>query len=433
MKAPLRHRVDRLLLQAASLAVFAVCPLASANWAYSQDAPSPALPGAIFMPWVLWGINDEQAAVLQPHLAATLQMLARRYLEAPLALTSFVQKTAPQEISLNGQKISDRILVGSLKQGADAASVMIQPLFCPVSDRYVLALELIDTARDVILGAANTTITRQQWQEVSRDRVRLGQIWQELVPPLLDRVLQERQAPSDKTAMHLSLSLGRESGRMDQGSYLCLNMLLAHQLAKRYPVNHEIGNNESYHLRRLLKVPGHVQRASRRLVVVWSMEDYANFPLKINQTIRVSESILGGRIGPPLTASLVLEAGESLVMPLPVQMNAFLQNEAGALGLDEPPQVARIYRAWVYLDKGRAYGLKMNDRLYLRKNGQTIKGHVVGFYGPGLGVKSPRGFAVHEGAIVFIRKGQADTRLGDELLYDPTGFPAAWPPVPTPP
>ena len=413
-------------------ALFAVCLFVWSGPTPAQET-SPTLPGAILMPWVLWGLDDEQAAQISPLLAAAEQNLAQLYMKNPSTLTAFAQANTKSELTLNARQISDRIMVGSLKQEADGGSVTIQPLLCPISDRYVLAIELIDTARDIILSASHTTFTRQRWLEVSRDRALFTQTCKDMAASQLEAALHGLRPPNDKSAMHLSLSLGRESGRVDQGSYLCLNMLLAHQLAQTYLVNHEIGNNESYHMRRLLAVTGHAQRASRRLVVVWTMEDYSSFPLKINQTIRISESILGGRIGAPLTYPFILDGGEPLVMPVAPELDAFLQGEALALGSNEPPQVAKIYRAWAYLDKGRAYGLKMNDRLYMQKNGQTIKGHVVGFYGPGLGIKSPRGFAVHEGAIVFIRKGQGDTRIGDELLYDPTAFPTAWPPTATPP
>ena len=413
--------------------LLAACLFALVSQAYAQEASSPTLPGAILMPWVVWGLNEEQTAQISPHLTTAQRNLARIYLNATSSLSDFVRTKSPLELTINTQRISDQVVVGSLKNDADSGSVTIQPLLCPISDRYVVAIELIDTIRDTIIGSSHETITRQRLQELGRDRALFEQTFRDLVVAQLGSALKQRKSLDDKTAMHLSLSLGRESGRMDGGSYLCLNMLLAHELAKKYPVNHEIGNNESYQVRRLLSTPGRPQRASRRLVVVWSMEDYLRFPVKINQTIRISESVLTGRIDAPMTYDFDLEANPQLVMPVSPQLSTFLENEALALDKSALPKIAKIYRGWAYLDMGRAFGLKMSDRLYMRKNGETIKGHVVGFYGPGLGIKSPRGFPVHEGAIVFIRKGRTSARIGDEWLYDPTTFPTAWPPVPTPP
>jgi hypothetical protein len=71
----------------------------------------------------------------------------------------------------------------------------------------------------------------------------------------------------------------------------------------------------------------------------------------------------------------------------------------------------------------------MNDRLYLDDGQRLIKGHVVGFYGSGLGLTSPRGFPIHEGAILFIRTGQKKVKLGDGFRFDPTQYPTPWPPV----
>ncbi|NBQ53224.1 MAG: hypothetical protein EBU49_06560 [Proteobacteria bacterium] len=109
----------------------------------------------------------------------------------------------------------------------------------------------------------------------------------------------------------------------------------------------------------------------------------------------------------------------------------FLTRERNALSLDEAPQVAKINRAWVYLDKGRAYGLELDDRLVIGGGpvnySATIKGHVVGFFGPDKKITSPRGFPVNEGAIVYIRKGQGDTKVGQTFVYDETVFPTNYP------
>ena len=44
--------------------------------------------------------------------------------------------------------------------------------------------------------------------------------------------------------------------------------------------------------------------------------------------------------------------------------------------------VIKVYGAWAYLDKGRAWGLEMNDRLWFEKDGRMVKGHVVAYFGP---------------------------------------------------
>jgi len=94
--------------------------------------------------------------------------------------------------------------------------------------------------------------------------------------------------------------------------------------------------------------------------------------------------------------------------------------------------VIKVYGAWAYLDKGRAWGLEMSDRLWFERDGRLVKGHVVGYFGSGLRLRSPRGRKVTEGAIVYIRTGQHSVHIGDTFNFDPTVFPAPWPPVKTP-
>ena len=92
--------------------------------------------------------------------------------------------------------------------------------------------------------------------------------------------------------------------------------------------------------------------------------------------------------------------------------------------LADVPQAAKIYGGWVYLDRGRAYGLHMDDRLVAKDaSGKEITGHIVGFYGPEMGLKSPRGYLINEGAIMFVRKGQRETALGQAYTFDTRQYP----------
>ena len=88
------------------------------------------------------------------------------------------------------------------------------------------------------------------------------------------------------------------------------------------------------------------------------------------------------------------------------------------------PQISKVFKAWVYLDKGRAWGLKIGDRLAAKApTGETIKGHIVGFFGPNQNILSPRGFNVPEGAIMYVRKGQLHVDIGQTLEWDKRSFP----------
>ncbi|MEN9834775.1 MAG: hypothetical protein RL011_968, partial [Pseudomonadota bacterium] len=105
-----------------------------------------------------------------------------------------------------------------------------------------------------------------------------------------------------------------------------------------------------------------------------------------------------------------------------------LKAEEKTLQLSDWPQVVKRDRAWVYLDRGRAWGLKMNDRLLAEVDGETVKGHVVHFFGPEAKLKSPRGFPVEEGAVLYIRLHQKLPRVGTTFKFDPRTFPTKYPP-----
>ena len=84
------------------------------------------------------------------------------------------------------------------------------------------------------------------------------------------------------------------------------------------------------------------------------------------------------------------------------------------------PKVVKIDRAWVYLDKGRASGLRIYDRFIV---GNESYGHVVGYYGVEEKLNSDQGYPISEGAILYIRKGQNKVRIGQEVRYDPATYP----------
>ena len=69
----------------------------------------------------------------------------------------------------------------------------------------------------------------------------------------------------------------------------------------------------------------------------------------------------------------------------------------------------------------------MNDRLVVADDSQVVKGHIVGYYGPELSLKSPKGWPISEGAIMYVRKGQRESKLGQEFKYDKMTVPTPWP------
>lgn len=212
----------------------------------------------------------------------------------------------------------------------------------------------------------------------------------------------------------------------------CLTYLLTEKtLRQNIPVTSNIGYDHYSILQHAkifsLKPP---TKPTRQLLLDWitphqDTKDANSYQLEIWK----SESIFGQHIPDKISFNLpVTREQSSYSLEVPPELLAFLSSEQNALAFEEKPKVSKIYRAWAYLDKGRAWGLKIGDRLQtVDEGGQSIKGHVVGFFGPNQKITSPRGYAVAEGAIVYIRKGQSNSKIGQEFTWDERSYPTPWP------
>jgi hypothetical protein len=380
------------------------------------------------MPWTVWGFDAEQRAALSEPLTQAQNALSHSIINNPQNFSSYLRqkKITP---TINATRFTDRIMTGDALAAPPPVPLIIQPILCPIADQAVLAIEIADGNRNIILAGQHHLIPRSHLvQQNSSQRTELIRVLGELTTRTGREAWDAVTPPSNLTALLVGLSLGVATSRLDQGSTLCLNTLLAHMLAKNFPVSREIGNNEYYLVRDLLAVTKNQRRPNRRILTVWDIADFSSFPLKGTLIARSNEAVFTGRIAPVLQDELQLEAQDRITISLKNKLFSFLEQEKAALSLVDKPQIAKVYKAWVYLDKGRGYGLRMNDRLSFQHNGVTIKGHIVGFFGPELKLTSPRGYEIHEGAIMFIRKGQHATKIGQPFDYDALTFPTAWPP-----
>jgi hypothetical protein len=153
-------------------------------------------------------------------------------------------------------------------------------------------------------------------------------------------------------------------------------------------------------------------------------------PARLEMNVRGTEGVFGQTLPWKWTEPLTVGVNPDRTINLSQsgRLKTEIMTERNSLVRAELPQVAKIRGAWAYVDKGRAWGLQMNDRLISNDDPQKIKGHVVAYFGPEMNIKSPRGWPIHEGAIIFIRKGQKDVRVGQILTYDGMKVPTPWPP-----
>ena len=173
-------------------------------------------------------------------------------------------------------------------------------------------------------------------------------------------------------------------------------------------------------------------KANRHLALHWQLPKTSSIN-SIPVSYRWSESIFGEKLIDEEQHNITIDLANNLFsMSVPSPLTKKLSQVNDSLNPQDAPMVVRVWGSWGYLDRGRGYGLQIGDRLIHKRNDKIIKGHIVGFYGPGLQMQSPRGFSVPEGAILFIRKHQKLLKIGQQFIYDSTSFPTKWPPVSTP-
>jgi len=423
----------------------AAAQLGDAEDVVASPAPSPdAFPAAaapldypsgIMLPWHLEGIDPEEAATARNALQSAFQTLAAAWLQAPRSLTAYVG--GKRTVTLNARRLADRYQVGQVQTPAPTA-LTLQPSWCSVMDRHVFFVTVSDTRQGTLLASRHVSLPRSRGKEMTRrEATQLAAFLQARLPALARAALTEAatragQQPSD--ALHIGLSLGQEVTRRDEGSSLCLLQLLEEKLAPRYTIARALGGEELALVRDLLGQPHTLTRPTRGLVLSWTnlsktKAQRTTLPTSFALKATLAETVFGQHIPLAHTSRTRLAVGpaDTITMTIDPTLTKLLTGEQQSLVLADWPQVAKVYGAWVYLDRGRAWGLKMRDRMVAEVDGETVKGHVVRFFGPELGLVSPRGFPIREGAILYIRKGQRQARVGLEFHMDPRTFPTPYP------
>lgn len=372
--------------------------------------PTRSLGRAYLMPWMSPGMDRHTTATM--NLEAASQVLAERYLEGNQLLQETLDTS---KLSLNQLQHSRSYRTGKAK-GPLAAGSFIQPILCKINKRIWFILQ----SGDLKTGLIGQT----QGQPLSLDPQQQGDP-QQLIATIRRGADLSNPAPS--SALKIRLALKRGSNNSTVGQNHCLNLVLSQNLGKRYRMQQVVGTEHTKFLQQVLDIQTQLQRHNRTLHMDWQQKQDG---WQVQGDI--SESVYGQKIYPSIKWQQAPLLGNDLGLTVPDDLQTNLEAEELALNPNEAPRVASIYGAWAYMDKGRAWGLQMKDRVYIDTGDRRVKGHVVGYFGTQKGLRSPLGYPISEGAIVFIRTGQKQVRIGDPLRFDPTEFPAPWPPTRTP-
>lgn len=407
-------------------------------------APVPYPPG-LTTPWRTPGVDLEQRRRVRSALDMAHKAVAGAWLQNPKTLTEAIgtQRILP----ITTKREADKILTGALSSPFGTAPLLVEPTWCQIMDRQILFVTVADAKTNQLLAGAHTTIPRGQWDSLSQENG-LASLLTSLTPRLTREALTlaaRRDDPAQaQDALHVGLSLAQESSRIDEGSSHCLTMLLEEKLSSPSGLNLTVARLDGLdHLalirNALAQDPPMLKRPTRSLVLDWHLP-FQNktpqraFPVTYSMTMRPLEAVFGKSIPDGRATDdikLTLPGDGRVKLEGDSKLALFLENEKKSLQGDAWPQVARVNRAWVYLDRGRAWGLQINDRMVTGSGDDAVRGHVVRYFGPEEGLSSPRGFPIREGAILYIRKNQKTPQRGMEFRMDPRTFPTPWPPAAT--
>ncbi|MEY4632127.1 MAG: hypothetical protein RIQ81_2247 [Pseudomonadota bacterium] len=405
--------------------------------ATKPQPPPPQIPATMVSDWRLLGIDPDISRQAKPLLQRTKADLIKKWADAG-SLEQFTTSAGATLPALLAAFAKSTAVSVDKKQAAVGASIVYEPLLCRLGDRYLIHISAADTVLGNLRGASHTSIDAREFEQSLRNPATADTFSSKVADAAGRITLTSDGTSQDNSALHIGMALGRETTRRDEGSAFCALALLAENLLKeKFTVVRPWGSETLAKIRNTLNLPANLRRPTRVLNFVWDVPRAGKTtqnPMQLKAAIRVAESVLGQPLPKiPQTQWTAQIAGDGQISLTAANqaMIDFLRQERQSLSLAEAPQVAKINRGWVYLDKGRAYGLEMDDRLVIsggpKDYGAAIKGHVVGFYGPEKNIKSPRGFPVNEGAIVFIRKGQAETKIGQTFIFDETVYPVNFP------
>ncbi len=406
------HMKSLIVIAALAYMVVWNCP----KKAVSQTKTTTSV---FIMPWVTYGIEVELSAKARANLKALSAQIAKPWSNNPQPLTP----SANLQRGNNFKRHSSKFLKGTMNPGINY-DIAIQPIWCQVSGIQVIALQAIDLRNRRIVASTHRAV---------RDKKRIKKPNNQMILPVTNELLQKTRKivqANNRQPLKVDLKLTNRSVR-SRGSYQCLNSVISENLAEDFNLDTSVGNQSLVHLGHHLNLPALAPRPTRIIRLEWKQLKALNGNTGNNLKLTAwwDEGILGTKFlkAKPKDISLQINNNRLVVVGIKNITNQ-LQDEANNLKAESIPTVVKTYGAWAYLDQGRSWGLRMNDRLVNQQNPSGVKGHVVGFYGAGLKLKSPKGTPVHEGAIVYIRKGQSQLKVGQTFTYDQQTFPTNWPP-----
>jgi hypothetical protein len=392
----------------------------------STDNEFP-MPKFMILPWETPNIDDDakQRSVTARN-EITLQ-LKKIFSPNAVSLDSIAPKVQTIE---SARHTLTTVLADS--NATFSSPLAILPLWTRIHNYDLFAIVVIDIQRNTIRSVVHRLVPRVGTQKSLQTRSYQGFFSQAFSE--LSNSMNLASLPAQNDDLAVAIRDQTANTRSDEIDRATLSVLILGQWPADFLALNPYANELISTIHRFYGRQSFMRKANREVVAHITYEkppSNLQLPVSLTLNIRAVESVFAQTLPWKWSEPLVLgvKGDNTIDLKFSDRLKTELTSERAALRRDELPKVAKIRGAWAYVDKGRAWGLQMNDRLISEDEPQKIKGHVVAYFGPELNLKSVRGWPINEGAIIFIRKGQQDVRLGQSLMYDGMKVPTPWPPA----
>ena len=362
------------------------------------------------LPWVL-GIDPDKLRLYKDSLDRVKENISSYCLDSKVDLTSL-------NLATNVKNKLSKMILGTSKPGSSCQSMFFEPVWLEYRGDNYFFLNVIDSKSNLVFQS-NLILSVEYNPKNDSNK---NNLIEQGMKSLFDSFVSKRlSSPSNRVKLSLRYS--------NKDMYLPFSLIMEEALLSQGGINIIHGlSREWLDLASQYLKPGEEKirnRANRTCSLSWYKDEIneTDGTIDIILNWRMSESVFTNHIGSSIDEKLSFKKESSKLVLLPKDGLTSLKQSLGEQQKElaaGSPQVLKIDRAWVYLDKGRAAGLRLYDRFII---GNESYGHVVGYYGVEEKLVSEKGYPVSEGAILYVRKGQNKVRLGQEVRYDPTTYP----------
>lgn len=432
MNFPFDNRIFAYAATAAWLSLAVPSTLIAEPEEIPSRQPATTWPEALILPWQTLNIDHDQLAKAAKGLAISQRELAEMSATNIIPLSEVARPSAA--LDLNSERVFTRILSGGLKDPSlfTKPLVAITPVWASAQSRQILMLIVSTSDGNIILGSSHRVVSAEAW----RNNITRGTT-PNVFSPMVRGMWEEISAKSLRVPnpdLAVGLSVGAVSFTKNEMERNALNLLLASEHLAGFTIVNPLGAEILAGVHRSWNAGGVLRKPNRILTMTWLYKKPASRmnagPLELSLDIKAADGVFAQSLPWSVNETAVLDINNDnqLKIGITQKLREHLDAEQKSLARAENPLAVKKHGAWLYLDKGRAWGLRMNDRLVISDGSQTVKGHIVGYFGPEMQLKSPRGWPINEGAILFVRKGQATSQVGQEFIYDKMMVPTPWPP-----